>query len=56
MNAHATAPAIAAATHAVTSTGIYGLVNLRTDGETILCATMNEKDAIWQIKKVKSRF
>lgn len=35
---------------------IYGLVNVRTDGETILCATMNEKDATWQIKKVKSRF
>ena len=35
---------------------IYGLVNVRTDGETILCATMNEKDASWQIKKVKSRF
>ena len=35
---------------------IYGLVNVRTDGETILCATLNEKDATWQIKKVKSRF
>lgn len=35
---------------------IYGLVNVRTDGETILCATMNEKDASWEIKKVKSRF
>lgn len=35
---------------------IYGLVNVRTDGETILCATMNEKDNTWQVKKVKSRF
>ena len=35
---------------------IYGLVNVRTDGETILCATLNEKDATWQIRKVKSRF
>jgi beta-lactamase superfamily II metal-dependent hydrolase len=35
---------------------VYGLVNIRTDGETILCATMNEKDYSWQIKKVKSRF
>ena len=35
---------------------IYGLVNVRTDGETILCATLNEKDASWEIKKVKSRF
>lgn len=35
---------------------IYGLVNVRTDGETILCATRNEKDVSWEIKKVKSRF
>ena len=35
---------------------IYGLVNVRTDGETILCATLNEKDNSWQIKKVISRF
>ena len=35
---------------------IYGLVNVRTDGETILCATLNEKDNTWQIKKLSSRF
>jgi beta-lactamase superfamily II metal-dependent hydrolase len=35
---------------------IYGLVNVRTDGEKILCATLNEKDNTWQIKKVTSRF
>lgn len=35
---------------------IYGLVNVRTDGDTILCATMNEKDYTWQIKKFQSRF
>jgi beta-lactamase superfamily II metal-dependent hydrolase len=35
---------------------IYGLVNVRTDGETILCATLNEKDATWQVKKFRSRF
>lgn len=35
---------------------IYGLVNVRTDGNTILCATMNEKDYTWQIKKFESRF
>jgi beta-lactamase superfamily II metal-dependent hydrolase len=35
---------------------IYGLVNVRTDGERILCATMNEKDRSWKIKKIKSRF
>jgi beta-lactamase superfamily II metal-dependent hydrolase len=35
---------------------VYRLVNVRTDGETILCATLNEKDATWQVKKVRSRF
>lgn len=35
---------------------VYGLVNVRTDGETILCATMNESDQSWQIKTLKSRF
>lgn len=35
---------------------IYGLVNVRTDGETILCATMGEKDRAWEIKKLRSRF
>jgi beta-lactamase superfamily II metal-dependent hydrolase len=35
---------------------IYGLVNVRTDGKKILCATLNEKDNTWQIKKLTSRF
>ncbi|MEK6591720.1 MAG: MBL fold metallo-hydrolase [Pseudomonadota bacterium] len=35
---------------------VYGLVNVRTDGEKILCATMNESDQSWQIKTIKSRF
>lgn len=35
---------------------IYGLVNVRTDGEKILCATLNEKSNKWQIKVVYSRF
>ena len=35
---------------------IYGLVNVRTDGERILCATMNEEKRTWQIKVLKSRF
>ena len=35
---------------------IYGLVNVRTDGVTILCATLNEKDNTWQVKKLTSRF
>ncbi len=35
---------------------IYGLVNVRTDGETIMCATMDEKHHNWRIHKLKSRF
>jgi hypothetical protein len=35
---------------------VYSLVNVRTDGKKILCATLNEKDNTWQIKMVTSRF
>jgi beta-lactamase superfamily II metal-dependent hydrolase len=35
---------------------IYGLVNVRTDGEKILCATMNEKNNTWDVKEFESRF
>lgn len=35
---------------------IYGLVNVRTDGNTILCATLDEKDKNWRIHKLVSRF
>ena len=35
---------------------VYGLVNVRTDGETILCATRNESDKTWNVRKIKSRF
>lgn len=35
---------------------IYGLVNVRTDGERILCATMNEKGHTWHVQEVMSRF
>jgi beta-lactamase superfamily II metal-dependent hydrolase len=35
---------------------IYGLVNVRTDGERLLCATMNEKDGTFAIKTFRSRF
>lgn len=35
---------------------IYGLVNVRTDGEKILCATLNEKDNSWKVKTFTSRF
>lgn len=34
----------------------YGLVNVRTDGERILCATLNEGKNSWQVKEVKARF
>ncbi len=35
---------------------VYGLVNVRTDGNKILCATLNEKSNKWEIKTVHSRF
>lgn len=35
---------------------IYGLVNMRTDGETILLATLNEGKGSWTVKTFKSRF
>jgi hypothetical protein len=43
--------------HALVVAGlIYGLVNVRTDGDTILCATLDEKDHNWRIHKIRSRF
>lgn len=35
---------------------VYGLVNVRTDGHKILCATMNEGNGSWQIKTFAARF
>ncbi|HUF52910.1 MAG TPA: hypothetical protein VMR52_03940 [Dehalococcoidia bacterium] len=35
---------------------VYGLVNVRTDGERILCATMNEKNYTWDVREIRSRF
>ncbi|CAH2405640.1 ComEC/Rec2 family competence protein [Mesorhizobium ventifaucium] len=35
---------------------IYGLVNVRTDGDKILTATMNEGDGSWTVKTFRSRF
>jgi len=35
---------------------VYGLVNVRTDGDRILCATMNESDYSWNLKELRSRF
>jgi hypothetical protein len=34
---------------------IYGLVNVRTDGDTILTATLNEGNGGWTVKSFKSR-
>jgi beta-lactamase superfamily II metal-dependent hydrolase len=34
----------------------YGLVNVRTDGELIMCATLNETDANWIIHAFPARF
>ena len=35
---------------------IYGLVNVRTDGSKLLCATLDEKDKDWRIHKLDARF
>jgi len=35
---------------------IYGLVNVRTDGERVLCATLNEKKRTWDCQDFASRF
>lgn len=35
---------------------IYGLVNVRTDGRKILCATLDEKGSRWRIESFNSRF
>jgi beta-lactamase superfamily II metal-dependent hydrolase len=35
---------------------VYGLVNVRTDGNKILCATLDEQDSSWRIKTFFSRF
>jgi beta-lactamase superfamily II metal-dependent hydrolase len=35
---------------------VYGLVNVRTDGDRIVCATRNEADGTWNVKEVRSRF
>ncbi len=40
----------------VVSGVVYGLVNVRTDGNRILCATLNERDHSWDIKTFESRF
>lgn len=35
---------------------IYGLVNVRTDGRRILCATLDEADRDWRVATTYSRF
>jgi beta-lactamase superfamily II metal-dependent hydrolase len=35
---------------------VYGLVNVRTDGQRILCATLDEKERDWRIAATQSRF
>jgi beta-lactamase superfamily II metal-dependent hydrolase len=35
---------------------IYGLVNVRTDGKKILCATLDEAEDDWRIETFKARF
>lgn len=35
---------------------IYGLVNVRTDGQRILCATLDERDRNWRVTTTRSRF
>jgi beta-lactamase superfamily II metal-dependent hydrolase len=35
---------------------VYGLVNVRTDGRKILCATRNEKNGTWDTHTLTSRF
>lgn len=35
---------------------VYGLVNVRTDGKKILCATLNEGTNKWEVKTFDSRF
>jgi len=34
----------------------YGLVNVRTDGKTIMCATLNETEKKWIIHTFLARF
>ena len=40
----------------VVSGVVYGLVNVRTDGDRILCATLNEKKSTWDVETFESRF
>lgn len=35
---------------------VYGLANVRTNREMILCATMNEAKRSWNVKTFRARF
>jgi beta-lactamase superfamily II metal-dependent hydrolase len=35
---------------------VYGLVNVRTDGQTIMCATMNDARRGWNVQSFPARF
>jgi len=34
---------------------VYGLVNVRTDGERIVCAALNEKDRSWNVAEIGAK-
>lgn len=34
------------------TSAVYGLINIRTDGKTILCAALNEKSSTWNVTEL----
>jgi hypothetical protein len=34
----------------------YGLINIRTDGKTVMCAALNEKEFKWNVTSFEGRF
>ncbi len=42
--------------HRIAASTTYGLINVRTDGSTIMCAALNEKDLEWNVTSFKARF
>lgn len=45
----------ALSTTTVVARTVYGLVNVRTNGKKVLCATLNEKDSKWNISTIEGR-
>ncbi|HRQ64130.1 MAG TPA: hypothetical protein PKZ76_04570 [Xanthomonadaceae bacterium] len=35
---------------------VYGLINVRTDGQRIMCAALNEKSPTWNVTDFPARF